>query len=93
GLGIHYSAGRGVARRFTGFVSFYAPVHNGNSGGPLLNPAGEVIGVVHAQSAYGINEDGYNLAVAIDFIERDLREKLGPEHPAAETFSSLVLAE
>lgn len=93
GLGIHYSAGLGVARRFTGFISFFAPVHNGNSGGPLLNPAGEVIGVVHAQSAYGSNEDGYNLAVAIDFIERDLREKLGAEHPAAETFSSLVLSE
>lgn len=93
GHGIHYSAGQGVARRFTGFISFYAPVHNGNSGGPLLNSSGEVVGVVHAQSAYGINDEGYNLAVAIDFIERDLREKLGPAHPVAEAFSSLVLPE
>lgn len=93
GLGIHFSEGLGVTRRFSGFISFFAPVHSGNSGGPLLNAAGEVIGVVHAQSTYGVTEGAYNLAVAIDFIERDVREKLGAEHPAAEYLSSLVLPE
>lgn len=93
GFGIHFSEGTGVARHFTNFITFYAPVHNGNSGGPLLNAAGEVIGVVHAQSAYGAREGAYNLAVALDFIERDVREQLGAAHPDAAYFSSLVLEE
>jgi hypothetical protein len=55
---------------------FYAPVFGGNSGGPLLNDAGEVIGIVAAQSPKIFGVDAYNLAVPMDMIWEDLKENI-----------------
>lgn len=48
-----------------------APIYSGNSGGPLLNKRGEVIGVVAARV-----EDGptLGLAVPIDYVRRALQD-------------------
>lgn len=81
GEGIHFARGRGIRRHREGKFMFYAPVHGGNSGGPLVNEAGEVIGLIYAQGQYGITEDGYNLAIPVEFIVGELSRVLPSEHP------------
>jgi S1-C subfamily serine protease/tetratricopeptide (TPR) repeat protein len=55
------------------WLQFTAPVSHGNSGGPLLNRAGEVVGVV--QGAFAGNDEGQNLnkAVPINFVRGSLQ--------------------
>jgi S1-C subfamily serine protease len=55
------------------WIQFTAPVSHGNSGGPLLNRTGEVIGVV--QGAFADNDEGQNLnkAVPINFVRGSLQ--------------------
>lgn len=89
GEGLHYSQGRGARRHDEKTLKFFAPVHSGNSGGPLLNAASEVVGVVYAQGHYGVNDQSYNLAVPIDFIRRELLEKL-PSDPDWVTLTLLL---
>ncbi len=76
GQGIHYSEGSGLQPYRRNTWLFFAPVHSGNSGGPLINQAGEVIAVVYAQSKYGVSEDGYNMAVPLYRILEELKEKI-----------------
>ncbi|MCE3013655.1 MAG: serine protease [Proteobacteria bacterium] len=76
GEGIHYSEGSGLQPYRRNTWLFFAPVHSGNSGGPLINEAGEVVGVVYAQSKYGVNEDGYNMAVPLYRILEELKENI-----------------
>lgn len=85
GHGLHYSRGRGLWRNGSRQFVFYAPVHSGNSGGPLLNQAGKVIGVVYAQGQYGITEEGYNIAVPIDYIQGELETHV-PGHEVLKFF-------
>lgn len=81
GEGLHFARGRGIRRHREGKFMFYAPVHSGNSGGPLLNEAGEVVGLVFAQGQYGVTEEGYNLAVPVEFILSELTRVLDPQNP------------
>lgn len=81
GEGIHFARGRGIRRHREGKFMFYAPVHGGNSGGPLVNESGEVVGLVYAQGQYGITEDGYNLAIPVEFIIAELTRVLPSYHP------------
>lgn len=81
GEGLHFARGRGIRRHREGKFLFYAPVHSGNSGGPLLNEAGEVVGLVFAQGQYGVTEEGYNLAVPVEFILNELGRVLDPQNP------------
>lgn len=81
GEGLHFARGRGIRRHREGKFMFYAPVHSGNSGGPLLNEAGEVVGLVFAQGQYGVTEEGYNLAVPVEFIVSELTRVLDPQNP------------
>ncbi len=81
GEGIHFARGRGIRRHRDGKFMFYAPVHGGNSGGPLVNEAGEVVGLVYAQGQYGITEDGYNLAIPVDFLISEFTRVLPSDHP------------
>ena len=66
------------------WIQFTAPVSPGNSGGPLLNRAGEVIGVV--QGAFAGNEDGQNLnkAVPINFVRGALQLGTAINHSLAQ---------
>jgi S1-C subfamily serine protease len=55
-----------------------APITHGNSGGPLLDAAGRVIGInaqIRSQSGSG-NDAGVGFAVPIDAAKRSLRELL-----------------
>ncbi|MFD7691364.1 MarP family serine protease [Streptomyces sp. NPDC059781] len=58
---------RGTVRRDV--YSLYATVRQGNSGGPLLTPEGEVYGVVFAKSLDDA-ETGY--ALTVDEIQKDI---------------------
>ncbi|GGS85354.1 MarP family serine protease [Streptomyces chromofuscus] len=60
---------RGTVRRDV--YSLYATVRQGNSGGPLLTPEGEVYGVVFAKSLDDA-ETGY--ALTVDEIREDITE-------------------
>ena len=93
GEGLHFSQGQGISRHRDGKFMFYAPVHSGNSGGPLLNEDGEAIGLVYAQGQYGVTEEGYNLAVPMDFIWSELRTHLGEDHPAVEAIRQALVGE
>ncbi|MBY0518217.1 MAG: serine protease [Bacteriovoracaceae bacterium] len=83
GQGIHFSSGRSLYRQADQFI-FYAPVHGGNSGGPLLNSDGEAIGLVYAQGQYGIDSEGYNLAVPMEVVFKHLYNILPGDHPVIE---------
>lgn len=80
GFGIHYGEGKILVQHQSDFY-FYAPVTGGNSGGPLLNDKGHVIGIVKAQSQdfYGSDIGGsviYNKAVPIKEVVETLKQKL-----------------
>jgi len=91
GEGLHYARGRGISRHREGKFLFYAPVHSGNSGGPLLNEAGEVVGLVYAQGQYGVTEDGYNLAVPVEFIMNELNRVLDPQNPGLQALQDALV--
>ncbi|MBF2734490.1 MAG: trypsin-like peptidase domain-containing protein [Betaproteobacteria bacterium AqS2] len=58
------------------FIQTDAAINEGNSGGPLLNDSGELIGIISAASNYG-DDAGLNFAVPINLameVEQELRE-------------------
>jgi S1-C subfamily serine protease len=78
GYGIHFSQGKGVSF-IKDRIYFWAPITKGNSGGALLNDAGEVIGVVKLQSSKLISSDAnevYNIAAPSETVIRLVREAL-----------------
>jgi hypothetical protein len=65
-LGLHKSITQGLVSSETEqFVQFDAPISSGNSGGPLLDKDGLVLGVVTAGSKSSENEIAQNLNFAI----------------------------
>ncbi|MEU1265804.1 MarP family serine protease [Streptomyces cellulosae] len=58
---------RGTVRRDV--YSLYATVRQGNSGGPLLTPEGEVYGVIFAKS---LDDDRTGYALTVDEIREDI---------------------
>lgn len=80
GFGIHYGEGKILLKHQSDYY-LYAPVTGGNSGGPLLNDKGHVIGIIKLQSQefYGEDYTGtiiYNKAVPIKEVVETLRQKL-----------------
>lgn len=78
-LGIVSALGREISpnenRRFDDFIQTDAAINFGNSGGPLVNLKGEVIGINTAISAQG---SGIGFAVPIDLVKEilpQLKEK------------------
>jgi 2-alkenal reductase len=64
----------GKGRSISGIIQTDAAVHPGNSGGPLLNSSGQVIGV--NTIAYSISELGtsFGFAIPIDLVKRVVPE-------------------
>lgn len=76
GFGIHYSAAKKAYLNTN--IIFFSPLAQGNSGGPILNQAGHVVGIVKQQSVtfYGTGTDVYNVAVPITEVVETLKQKL-----------------
>jgi S1-C subfamily serine protease len=82
-LGLEHTLTDGLvsARRiFEGrqWIQMSAPVSPGNSGGPLFNMRGEVIGVTTAQLGFFARGQNLNLAVPVNVLKGMLK----PEYPA-----------
>jgi serine protease Do len=65
---------RAQDRIYHGFLQTDASINPGNSGGPLLNAAGELIGINTA--IYGGGAQGIGFAIPIDVAKRVVRELL-----------------
>jgi len=82
-VGVVSGTGRKIPSLTTGFdflgaIQTDAPINQGNSGGPLLNAAGEVIGI-NAQRRFSLVSgfEGVGFAVPIDSAKRSLSQILG----------------
>lgn len=64
---------RGTVRRDV--YSLFATVRQGNSGGPLLTPEGEVYGVIFAKS---LDDDRTGYALTVDEIREDIARAAAP---------------
>jgi hypothetical protein len=77
--GIHLSQGRGMILAKDHDIYFYAPVTGGNSGGPLLDAQGLVVGVVKEESQTPIGSNPNlvcNMATRIKHAIALIRESL-----------------
>lgn len=54
----------GQPRQLTGLIQVNAPIQSGDSGGPVLNAAGEVVGIATAASSGGAEVTGYAIPIA-----------------------------
>lgn len=67
------------------WIQFSAPISPGNSGGPLFNMRGEVIGISTATlSSFGTNAQNLNLAVPVN----ELKKLFRPVYPGRHRFGS-----
>lgn len=93
GLGIHFSQGRGLMFN-KDRTYFYAPITKGNSGGPLLNNEGLVVGVIKLQSKTLIHTDpdeAFNIAAPIELVIRLVRDGLRDNPEILEKFNQSVV--
>lgn len=65
GHGIHFSQARGLKRNQNHYT-FYAAIRDGNSGGPILNQEGEVIGIVRTESKMKLEGSSENYLGILD---------------------------
>lgn len=93
GFGIHLSQGRG-AKKMDSIVFFWAPITVGNSGGPLLNEKGEVVGVIKQESGIKISnnpQQTFNVAASADIVIGLIREALRDDPATLEKFNQAVI--
>jgi S1-C subfamily serine protease len=64
------------------WIQFSAPIGSGNSGGPVLNMRGEVIGITTASIANGMVAQNLNLAVPVN----ELKKLIRTEYPTRKKF-------
>lgn len=76
GYGIHLSVARGL-KRMGSALTFYCALRDGNSGGPILNDWGQVIGLVRTESKYVKLEGGKNSKVQIMALQNVLQSDPG----------------
>jgi len=63
-------------RHYSNMIQTTASIHPGNSGGPLLNLAGEVVGVVTAMHTRAATDEGVGFAIPVTPEKRALIERL-----------------
>ena len=80
--GIVSAKGRNIIplRQFQSFIQTDAAINPGNSGGPLVNMAGEVIGINTAIYTEGAGYEGVGFALPSNTAAKVYNALIGPEH-------------
>jgi serine protease Do len=80
--GIVSARGRNIVpqRQFQSFIQTDAAINPGNSGGPLVNMAGEVIGINTAIYTSGGGYQGVGFAMPSNTVVAVYNQLIGPEH-------------
>lgn len=80
--GIVSARGRNIVpqRQFQSFIQTDAAINPGNSGGPLVNMAGEVIGINTAIYTSGGGYQGVGFAMPSNTVVSVYNQLIGPEH-------------
>lgn len=73
--GWEWVAGDDGIRHKATTIQTQAPINHGNSGGPLLDPKGEILGIVSFGHA---DAQGLSFAIAVDHV-RELMARSGPD--------------
>ncbi len=84
-LGSEPTVSQGIvsARRAGGILQTDAPVNPGNSGGPMLDQFGNVVGVITSriEGAGGRNISGVGFAIPVNEVTADLAGRVTPGEP------------
>ncbi|HWR17775.1 MAG TPA: Do family serine endopeptidase [Terriglobales bacterium] len=67
-------------RQFQSFIQTDAAINPGNSGGPLVNMAGEVIGINTAIITGGQGYEGVGFALPSNLVADVYKQLIGPDH-------------
>ncbi len=80
--GIVSAMGRNIVprRQFQSFIQTDAAINPGNSGGPLVDMAGEVIGINTAIITGGSGYEGVGFALPANTVAKVYNALIGPEH-------------
>ena len=78
-LGFVSARDRYLAGRMTAFIQVQADLNPGNSGGPLVDSEGRVVGISTAIYTYNGANSGIGFALPIDQVRRELPELRGSE--------------
>ena len=80
--GIVSAKGRNIVpqRQFQSFIQTDAAINPGNSGGPLVNMAGEVIGINTAIFTQSFGYQGVGFAMPANTAREVYNQLIGPEH-------------
>ncbi len=80
--GIVSAKGRNIVpgRQFQSFIQTDAAINPGNSGGPLVNMAGQVIGINTAIFTQSSGYQGVGFAMPANTVRNVYQQLIGPEH-------------
>jgi serine protease Do len=80
-------------RLYADMIQTTASIHPGNSGGPLFNIHGEVLGVVTAVHSRGIDDEGIGFAIPMSPVRRQSIDMLLAGRPIEHGYLGLIVRE